>query len=99
MEIPVPLVAGIGTAIGALIAIILAIGKLAQKLGKIDQLVKDLAEHKAGCLKTRYDINARNARTNGKVDALMMMMSPGPPRAAAGARLPQPSPIDPPGPR
>ena len=41
MEIPVPLVAGIGTAIGALIAIILAIGKLAQKLGKIDQLVKD----------------------------------------------------------
>ena len=96
MEIPVPLLAGIGTAIGALIAIIIAIGKLAQKIGKIETIERKCDERHAGYLDTRYDVNARIAHTNGKVEALMVVR-PGPPRAAAGARLPQPSPIDPPG--
>ena len=89
MDIPVPLLAGIGTAIGALIAIVIAIGKLAAKLAKIDRLESELKEHKSQYSDNRYDVNARIARTNGKVSAILYVFGP---------RLPAPSPIDPAGP-
>ena len=98
MDIPVPLLAGIATAAAGLIAIVIAISKLAQKIGKIESIERKCDERHTGYLATRYDVNARIAHTNGKVDALMIVR-PGPTRAAAGARLPQPSPIDPPDPR
>ena len=103
IELPIPLLAGIGTAIGALIGIIIAIGKLAAKLAKIDRLERELIaigklaaklgnvdrlerefkEHKSEYSDNRYDINARIARTNGKVSAMLNVFGP---------RLPQPTP-------
>ena len=53
MDIPVPLLAGIATAAAGLIAIVIAISKLAQKIGKIESIERKCDQRHTAYLDTR----------------------------------------------